>query len=99
MADDASASEERLQAELRQLRAELAASRAEAAGLRDDVSQRDRALAEASERQTATAEILRIIAGSAADLETVLQAIVDRALRLGDAAGARIFLAEGDALS
>jgi GAF domain-containing protein len=53
---------------------------------------------EALEQQTATSEILRVIASSPGDLKPMLHAVAERALRLCDAAESGIFLADGDAL-
>jgi GAF domain-containing protein/HAMP domain-containing protein len=53
---------------------------------------------EALQRQTAIAEVLRVIAASPTDLQPVLDAIADHAARLADAAAAAIYLIEGDAL-
>jgi GAF domain-containing protein len=79
MGDDA-ATVEQLRAELHQARQEI-----------QTVRQRDAALvgqlAESREQQFATAEVLRVIASSPTDLGSVLQAIIDTAARLCDAAG------------
>ena len=50
------------------------------------------------EQQTATSEILRVIARSPSDVKPILKAVVERALQLCDAADATIFLLEGDKL-
>jgi hypothetical protein len=73
MADDA-ATVEQLRAELRRARHEI--------------EQRDRALAQALEQQTATAEVFRVIAASPTDLNGVLDAICEAAARLCDAPSA-----------
>jgi GAF domain-containing protein/anti-sigma regulatory factor (Ser/Thr protein kinase) len=53
---------------------------------------------EALERQTATAEILRVISESPTDVGPVFQSIAERAARICDATNARIWLSEGDKL-
>src|SRR4051794_40052743 len=90
MADDA--------ATVEQLRAELAASRAREAALIEEVGQRNRELGEALEQQTATSEILRVIATSAADAQPVLDAVAGSAMRLSDSVSAVLNIREGDNL-
>ena len=53
---------------------------------------------EALAQQTATSEILRVIASSPGDVEPMFKAVVERALKLCEAADATIFLVEGDKL-
>jgi GAF domain-containing protein len=53
---------------------------------------------EALAQQTATSEILRVIASSPGDVQPMLEAVVERALKLCEATGANIFLADGDKL-
>ena len=55
-------------------------------------------LAEALEQHAAISEILQVISTSPSDVQPVLNAVADRALKLCDAADATIFLAEGDKL-
>jgi GAF domain-containing protein len=52
--------------------------------------------AEAQEQQTATAEILRVISSSPADIQFVFDTIVRTAARLCDAFDANLVLADGD---
>jgi len=55
-------------------------------------------LTEALEQQTATSEILRVIASSPTDLQLVLDAVADSAARLCDANDAQVFRVDGDVL-
>jgi signal transduction histidine kinase/putative methionine-R-sulfoxide reductase with GAF domain len=84
-----------LLAEVARLRAENASLRAETDGLRADLAARDRALAANQEQQTATSDILRIIAASPADLQAILDAVVREAVRLVEADGAEVSQLEG----
>ena len=54
--------------------------------------------AEALEQQAATAEILRVMSSSLAQLQPVLDAIAERAARLCDASNGTIILRDGEAL-
>jgi hypothetical protein len=54
--------------------------------------------AEASEEQTATAEILRVISESPTDLDRVFDAISERARRLCAARDAQVWQADGEAM-
>jgi len=53
---------------------------------------------EALDQQTATSEILRVISSSPGDLQAMLNAVAERAVKLCEAEDATIFLAEGDKL-
>src|SRR5689334_8896904 len=84
MADDRDARIAELEAELREARAELQRSN----------NERNTAL----EQQTATAEVLRVMAESPTDAQRVLDAVAERALRLCVATHASLFLVDGDQL-
>src|SRR5688572_12306644 len=60
------------------------------------LEERTRELAESVEQQAATSEILRVIAGSPADIQPVLDAVAESAARLCGAHDVVIRLVEGD---
>ena len=68
------------------------------AGLEQKVEERTKALTESLEQQTATSEILQVIAGSPTDTQPVLDAVAESAARLCAANDAIIRLVQGDAL-
>ncbi len=67
-------------------------------GLERKVEERTEALKHALEHQTATAEILKVIASSPSDVQPVLEAVAGRAAVLCAAPRAHVLLAEGDVL-
>ena len=67
-----------------------------AQGLERKVAERTAELREALERQTATAEILRVISSSPTDLQPVMDAVGAYAARLCEAHNADIFKVEGE---
>ena len=68
------------------------------AGLERKVEQRTAELTQALEYQTATAEILKVISNSPADVQPILEAVAERSRLLCRAHGSRVWLLEGDDL-
>src|SRR5262249_18698472 len=64
--------------------------------LLQELQTRNRDLSESLEQQTATSEILRVIASSPTDLQPVLDVVVENAARLCDASNAVINRVHGD---
>src|SRR3954462_9191809 len=91
MADDPSRAIATLHTEIERLRADVVARDAA-------LDRRDRELTEALEQQTATAEVLRVIASSPTDIQPVLDAIVGSAMRLSDSTNAALQVRDGNSL-
>ena len=68
------------------------------AGLEQKVEARTRDLSEALEQQTATGDVLRVIASSPTDLEPVLKAVIANAVRLAGAEQGHIRQYDGEFL-
>ncbi len=63
-----------------------------------ELQERNRDLTEALEQQTATSEILRVIASSPTDIQPVLNVVAENAARLCDASDAQIVRVDGNVL-
>ena len=63
-----------------------------------ELDTRNRQLTEALEQQTATSEILRVIASSPTDIQPVLDVVAENAARLCGATDAQIIVSRGDFL-
>ncbi len=61
-----------------------------------ELQERNRDLTEALEQQTATSEILQVIASSPTDLQPVFQTILDNAVRLCDSQNGAVFRFDGE---
>ena len=75
---------------------ELSRLKKELKRVTEQLESRERELAEASEQQTATAEILRMIADTGANLQSVMDTIAENAAKLCDAADAVVWRVDGD---
>ncbi len=88
----------RRQVDLLQTFADQAVIAIENVRLFDEVQARTRDLSEALQQQTATAEVLKVISRSVLDLDSVLQTLIDTAVRLARGSRGTIFIRRGDAL-
>src|SRR5262245_705302 len=77
---------------------ELSQLKKEVQRLTEQLESYKRELAEATERETATGEILRLIASSPTDLQSMLDAVAENAARLCDSNDAQLRLIDGNTL-
>jgi GAF domain-containing protein len=81
-----------------ELRQQLAACMQREGAMAKELQDRNRRLTEALEQQTATSEILRVIASSPSDIQPVLELVAENAARLCDATDAAIIRVDGESL-
>src|SRR5262245_52619499 len=62
----------------------------------NELQERNRQITEALEQQTATSEILRVIASSPTDIQPVLDTVAENAARLCDSIDAQIYRVDGE---
>ncbi|MDP2604129.1 MAG: ATP-binding protein [Deltaproteobacteria bacterium] len=86
------------QDELGTLAANLNRMSEELGRLYQQIEQRNKELIESLEQQTATSEILRVIASSPTELSSVLDAVAENAARVCGASDASVYRLEGDSL-
>jgi signal transduction histidine kinase/HAMP domain-containing protein len=82
--------------ELGTLAANLNRMSEELGRLYQQIETRNRELSESLEQQTATSEILQVIASSTTNIQPVLEAVAENAARLCDSHDAQIYRVEGD---
>src|SRR5262252_3573561 len=75
---------------------ELSQLKEELLRITERLESRERELTEATEQQTATSEILGVIASSPTDLQPVLNVVAESAARLCEADNVSIFRVDGD---
>ena len=75
---------------------ELSQLKKEVQRLTEQLESRDRELAESTAQQTASSEILGVIASSPTDVQPVLDSVAENAARLCDASDAQIWQVKGD---
>jgi len=74
---------------------ELSQLKKEVQRLTEQLESRDRELAESTAQQTASSEILGVIASSPTDVQPVLDSVAENAARLCDASDAQIWQSKG----